>query len=72
MTRKTTDERIIEKAVMTTHAIERLVNEGKLYYAKDVEVLKNRIAELEAEVARLEAERPMPDHENIRGKEYYK
>ena len=61
----------IQKAVMLTH-IMRILDGKKIYTEDEVVEMKARIDALEAEVARLEAERPMPDHENIRGKEYYK
>jgi hypothetical protein len=62
----------IERAVMATKILYLL--EGRMLYSEeDVAGIKSRIKELEAEVTLLREGQPdIPEHENIRGKEYYK
>ncbi len=62
-----------EKAAMLTNLVMYAMDGGTLYTAEDVAKMQDRIKELEAEVALLRDGQPeIPEHENIRGKEYYK
>jgi polyhydroxyalkanoate synthesis regulator phasin len=63
----------LEKSAMMAQMFTHVMEGGMLYTDKDVEEMQSRIKELEEEIALLRDERPkMPEHKNIRGKEYYK
>lgn len=70
---KTQGEVRLEELAIAARWLAKAIDEGLIYSTKDVAALHDRIKELETENALLKEQLPdIPEHGNIRGKEYYK